>query len=49
MIAHTIGQVPTHPDVPGADPRLRWPRLATLGYLAMSVLTSVPMPGIGDS
>jgi signal transduction histidine kinase len=47
MIAHTIGQVPTHPDVPGADPRLRWPRLATLAYLAMSVLTSLLMPGIG--
>jgi signal transduction histidine kinase len=47
MIAHTIGQVPTHPDGAAADPRLRWPRLATLAYLAMSVLTSLLMPGIG--
>ncbi|MEO3778879.1 histidine kinase [Micromonospora sp. B11E3] len=37
----------TAPDVPGPDSRLRLPRLATLAYLAMSVLTSMFMPGIG--
>lgn len=47
MTAHTIGQVATDTDVPGADPRLRRPRLATLAYLAMNVLTGLFLPGIG--
>jgi signal transduction histidine kinase len=44
---HTIGPVATDPDLPGADPRLRRPRLATLASLATLVLTSLLMPGIG--
>jgi two-component system, NarL family, sensor histidine kinase DesK len=45
--AHTIGRVATDGDAPGADPRLRRPRLATLAYLAMNVLSGLFLPGIG--
>jgi signal transduction histidine kinase len=50
MTPHTIGRVasnPDAPDVPGADPGLRRPRFATLASLAVWVLTSLLMPGLG--
>jgi two-component system sensor histidine kinase DesK len=46
-MAHTISRVATDTDGPDADPRLRRPRLATLAYLAMNVMTSLILPGIG--
>jgi signal transduction histidine kinase len=45
--AHTISRVATDTYRSGADPRLRRPRLATLAYLAMNVMTSLFLPGIG--